>query len=1031
MKLQFKTQAYQTQAVEAVLDCFDGQPMAGSLSYKMDAGSARAGEYQGRRFDETMGFRNAELELDEQRLLENIRAVQLRQHLPRSERLDAFQSLKKGAFVADSAYTRKALANCRYQLDVEMETGTGKTYCYLKSIFALKVRYGWSKFIVVVPSVAIREGVYKTLQITAEHFQEQFRERAHFFIYDSRRLDQLELFASNAGISVMVINAQAFNARSQDARRIYERLDTFQSRKPIDVIRASRPILILDEPQKMEGDKTLASLKEFQPLFMLRYSATHRSRHNLIHRLDALDAYNQKLVKKIAVRGIAVRGLSGTGGYLYLESIDVSSQAPVARVELEMVSGSKVKRVIRRLRRGDSLFEISKEMRQYHGYLLSDIDARDGTIEFSNGERLRLGEARGDVSVEDLRRIQIRETIRAHLLREQQLYRHGVKVLSLFFIDTVSKYRDYAQADSKGEYARIFEQEYDELVAELESSLEPRYRQYLAGCSAERAHNGYFAIDNRSRRLVDVQAKGADKESDDSDAYDLILKDKEKLLSYAEPTRFIFSHSALREGWDNPNVFVICALKHSDSTISRRQEVGRGLRLAVNQLGERLDDPTTVHDLNVLTVVASESYQDFVVGLQGDMNAALVGRARVADKGYFTGKLLRNQAGQELLLTPDLAESIDFYLIQNAYVDRARNIQPLYQQQRDANSLAALPTELAEFAEPVQLLIASVYNPDLLPKPIDASTSGLNKRNDDNFHKAEFQRLWKRIHHKAFYRVDFCSDELVANSVAALDKELRVAELRYAIEHGEQRASVSHEQLRSGSSFVVKETATDYGSAAAPTGPRYDLIGEVTRRTKLKRETVARILMAIKPETFAQFQRNPEVFIAEVGRLVNEQKASAIISNLQYDLSGQCYGADIFPEAQSGLEPGQLGERLRKHIYQYVQTDSANERKFVQKLDASSEVVVYAKLPRGFKIPTPVGDYNPDWAIAFHEGAVKHIYFVAETKGSLSSLQMRKVEESKIECARRFFDRLNQNAENAGVHYDVVDSYEKLMEVVR
>ena len=449
---------------------------------------------------------------------------------------------------------------------------------------------------------------------------EEYNKRVRFFIYNSREPHHLEQFSSDGGINVMIINVQAFNATGKDARRIYEELDDFQSRKPIDVISSNRPIMILDEPQKMEGAKTLESLAKFQPLFMLRYSATHRTEHNKIYRLDALDAYNQKLVKKIAVRGITVRGLTGTNAYLYFDSIVISSGPPVARIEYEVKQQNGIKRMVRKFGKGDNLFDLSGKLEQYKGFIISDINANTDTVAFTNGVILEAGEATGDVNESTLRRIQIREAVKAHLEKELTLFPLGVKVLSLFFIDEVAKYRRYDDGvEQAGDYARMFEEEYQEALNDVPLLNDEAYRKYLNGIKVEKTHDGYFSIDKKSNRLVDPTVGSRSTEADDVDAYDLILKDKERLLSLKEPVRFIFSHSALSEGWDNPNVFVICTLKHSDSNIRKRQEVGRGLRLCVNQYGDRMDGGANIHDINLLTVVASESYKDFTAGLQKEI----------------------------------------------------------------------------------------------------------------------------------------------------------------------------------------------------------------------------------------------------------------------------------------------------------------------------------------------------------------------------------------------------------------------------
>ena len=1018
MKLKFKTQAYQTAAVQAVVDCFKGQPPASveAMGYRVDPGKAKTG--MDRLFSEA-GFKNADLSLSDATLLANIHDVQRAQNLPLSDVL---------------VKTKVAKVN----LDIEMETGTGKTYCYIKTIFELNKQYGWSKFIIVVPSIAIREGVAKSLQITAEHFLETYHKKARFFIYNSKQLHHLESFSSDAGINVMVINVQAFAARGADNRRIYDVLDDFQSRKPIDVISANRPILILDEPQKMEGAATLKSLEEFKALAVLRYSATHKTKHNKIHRLDALDAYNQKLVKKIAVRGISVKGLVGTAGYLYLQSIEISTKKPPeARVEFEQkLAGGNIKRVVRKLGKGDNLFDLSNGLDQYRdGFVVADINANTDTLSFTNGLEFTVGDAAGDVTEAALRRIQIREAIKAHFDKEQALFQQGVKVLTLYFIDEVVKYRDYAAPDEKGEYVRIFEEEYQLYLNEVLDQDETPYIKYLKGIPANKTHSGYFSIDKKSKRYVDpsVAARGEGL-SDDVDAYDLILKHKERLLSLSEPVRFIFSHSALREGWDNPNVFVICALKHSDNTISRRQEVGRGMRLSVNQSGDRMDHPATVHDVNVLTVVASESYKDFVAALQKDISESLSARPRVADKAFFTGKMVATTAGS-VAVTEDQATGIEFYLIQNGYVDKKRNVTEKYHQAKKDGTLAALPDELAPLGEQVFTLVDSVFSESQLPEIGDDRKPKKNPLNA-NFEKQEFKELWNRINRKAAYSVEFDSDELVQKAVTTLndkDAGLRVTPLQYTIQHGVQAAAVTYDGIMGGNAFELKASETETNRASIHSAVKYDLIGKLSEGTQLTRRTVFEILKGLNAAVFAQFKTNPESFIAEAVRLINEQKATVIIEHLAYDPVEDKFDLDIFTAGQTKQDFSNAVKTPKHHIYDFVLPDSGSkpERDFAEALEASAEVVVYAKLPRGFLIPTPVGDYNPDWAISFKEGAVKHIYFVAETKGSMSSMELREIERTKIKCARKFFEEMNRRFAPENVKYDVVDSFGKLMEVVK
>ncbi len=1009
MKLKFKVQEYQTRAVAAVADCFLGQPFQNGLQYRVDPGVSQGRQIVHAAFEE--GFRNADIALSREQLLKNIQAVQRSQNLEPSTSLN--ETVASGI-----------------NLDIEMETGTGKTYCYIKTIFELNQRYGWSKFVIVVPSIAIREGVYKSLSITADHFQEGYAKKARFFIYNSRSLHDLESFSSGSSIQVMVINIQAFNATGKDNRRIYDELDDFQSRRPIDVLSANRPILILDEPQKMEGDgkkedtKTGQALAKFKPLFILRYSATHKRQHDKVYRLDALDAFNQKLVKKISVRGITVKGLSGTGAYLYLDSIELSTGAPEARLEMEIRGVNRIKREIRRVNKGTNLFELSNELEEYQDFVVSDIDARTGEVHFTNGVVVTSGESIGDTTEANLRRIQIREAIKAHLEKERALFSRGIKVLTLFFIDEVAKYRDYTQPDERGDYARLFEEEYQACLLGQGLLLEPDYAAFLERDPVTKIHDGYFAIDKKSKRLVDPSTGARSDDTDDADAYDLILKNKERLLSRGEPVRFLFSHSALREGWDNPNVFVICTLKHGKNDISRRQEVGRGLRLSVDQSGDRMDHPSTVHQVNVLTVVTSESYTDFVTALQKDIRESLSQRPRHATAAYFTGKVIHTDDG-DLTVTPELANQLHRYLIKHDFVDQADAITQTYHEARERGDLPTLPPDLQPHAPGVIALIDSVFRDGMMPGITNERVPKVVNRANKNFERAEFQELWQRINHRSVYAVDFDSDELVKKAVRALERELHVSPLQYLVEHGTQADQATLDTLEANTAFVAGERRTDFVKDTIRSQVRYDLVGKLAEATQLRRETTARILTSIAGPVFAQFKTNPEDFLSKASRIVNEQKATVIVEHIAYHPREGRYDSKIFTDDKRDAEVGRAF-KAQRHILDYVFTDSDVERKFVEELDCAAEVVVYAKLPKGFFIPTPVGDYTPDWAVAFQANMVKHVFFVAETKGDLSSLQLREVERAKIECARKFFAKITEDK----VKYDVVNSYAKLRELV-
>ena len=1021
MKLQFKVQQYQTEAVDAVVEVFAGQPYADGVKYRIDPGRNSAPTLL-----EDAGLRNAEIALTQPQVLTNVHRVQQGRGLEPS--MDLKDPVRKSA--------------APINLDIEMETGTGKTYVYIKTIMELHKRYGWSKYIVVVPSIAIREGVKKSFDITAEHFQSLYGTKPRTFIYNSSRLHEVERFSSDSGVQVMIINIQAFNATGKDARRIYEVLDDFQSRKPIDVIAANRPILIIDEPQKIEGDakkpsKSLEALGLFNALFALRYSATHKIERTKVHRLDAVDAYNQKLVKKIAVRGITVKHLAGSSAYLYVDGLEIGkgTDFPKARVELEVQTAHGIKRQVKRLSQGMNLHDLSGGIEAYKGLFIRDVDANRDIIELSNGDIIGAGEVTEDVAEEQKRRIQIREVIRAHLDKERELFAQGIKALSLFFIDEVAKYRDYDREDTLGEYARVFEDEYEAVLADYLGQIDldeaaERYRQHVEAIPVRSTHEGYFSIDKKTGRSVDgkIAARGDFAgQSDDVDAYDLILKDKERLLSFEEPVRFIWSHSALREGWDNPNVFVMGMLKKSDNTTTRRQEIGRGLRLSVDQHGERMDNPITVHDINELTVVTDESYTEFVTALQREIIESLSARPRKASVDYFIGKQIKLADGSTTVLEKSVAQALYNHLIRHDYIDDDGLVTQAYKEARADGTLA---TPTAEALKPVidfvWPLVDALYLD--LPKPTDGRKPKKIPFNEANFKKREFQELWGRINHKAVYQVDFDSGELIKHCIRTLDKSLNVTVMQYLVEAGKQVVGLEVEQLEAGTGFKVSETKVEHSAVSAGSTVKYDLLGEIAEKTHLTRRTCAAILTGIHPGTFAKFKQNPEQFITEAARLVNEQKATVIVEHLTYDPLDNSYDSSIFTENQTAQDLSKAGEKLKKSVYEYVVTDSKVERSFVEQLDVSDEVVVYSKLPRGFFIPTPVGDYNPDWAIAFRDDTtkIKHVYFVAETKGSMSTLQLKGVENAKIECARKFFASLDSNA----VKYDVVTDYSELMQLV-
>ena len=853
---------------------------------------------------------NHEIELSDSQILANLQSVQ------------HDNGLKESDSLAGNIFT------------IEMETGTGKTYTYIKTIHELHKLYGWSKFIIVVPSIAIREGIFKTFEMTESHFMANSDyTRADYFIYDSANLSKINAFASDSGLKIMIINSQAFNARGQDARRIRMELDEFRSRKPLEVIAGVRPVLIIDEPQSVEGQKTKESLQEFNPLFTLRYSATPREYYNLVYKLDAVDAYKQKLVKRIKVTGISLGNISASGSYVYLRGIIKSKRDPVAQVEFDRrTSSGELKRVTKTLREGSDLYKESGELDEYKsGFIIKTIDGLNGTIEFLNGSLLNSGEVSGLLDDNELRRIQIRETIQAHLEKERQLYSMGVKVLSLFFIDEVSHYRKYNDDDdddedssTNGIFAKMFEEEYNEAVRNFQLEInDSGYAGYLASIEASRTHAGYFSIDKKNHVV--------NSKDNDTSAFDLIMKDKERLLSLGEPVRFIFSHSALREGWDNPNVFQICTLKNSTSDIRRRQEVGRGLRLSVNQDGDRMDESligADVQEVNELNVIASESYKTFSAGLQQEIAESL----------------------------PDYKGQV---VIRNA---RDRGVRV--------------------------------------------------KLDESKLSSPEFMELWRRINHRSVYSVDFNEDDFINESARDMDENLRVPQIVVNIETGTLKDDLTFE-----TKGVKAKMLRNPGKSIS-----YDLVGRLSKNTGLTRKVIVKILKKIERVKFSLFSVNPEVFISQATEIIKRNKAEFSSREIKYiPIENESYSAKIFGDLTlREISPDSLEDTHRTGLYDYAVCDSQVEKNFARDLDSSDDVALHVKLPNSFTITTPAGKYNPDWAVTFKGD--RNIYFVAETKGSTDTFQLKGSELAKIRCAREHFRALSQDTS-----YQVVAGFQDLI----
>jgi len=1009
MKLQFKNQQYQADATSAVVRCFEGQ----SKGFRKEITRR---ESIGRDLFEPETkvyeiFSNKKLELTANDILKNVQTLQKEQGLKIVDRLDGLN------------------------FTIEMETGTGKTYVYTKTMYELNKHYGWNKFIIMVPSVAIREGVHKSFEITAEHFQQIYGKKIRFSIYNTKNksnLINIKSFADTSNIEVIIMNYQAFARTSKESLKIYQKLDAIQSERPIDIIKRARPILIIDEPQRFgEKAEKIFTDREFDQLFTLRYSATHRRDFNKIYRLDAIDAYNQKLVKKIGVKGIEVVGNSGTNSYLFLDRIQISANKyPVAYLELEVKQKNGENKTIRQIKEKDNLFVLSNEMQQYKGFIVKEINGLTNKVSFSNGVELSVGQTIGHVDEEHVRRIQIRETIKSHIEKERIMFLKGIKVLSLFFIDKVIKYRDYTAPDQKGVYAKAFEEEYKQAISQL-NLFEEDYNKYLASHPVGDVHKGYFSIDKKGN-FVDSKEKKSEGGSDDESAYDLIMKNKEKLLSLGEPTRFIFSHSALREGWDNPNIFQICTLKHSQSTISKRQEIGRGLRICVNSHGDRMDSSVLegeFFDVNKLTVVASESYDSFARELQNEIVKSLSERPVKLTIDVLNDLVLNNGKGEKFVFDNQISMDFIFDLKTKGYVNESYQITDALIKDIE-NKKYKVPEKLKGFETQVAELMTKIYTTANFKATENENINNINEAilsPNENFAKKEFQALWGKIKVKTVYEVDFDSEELIKKSIESIDKDLSVKKILVHITSGEQEDKIDESSLKSGESMKKQKNITEKADSLLGF-LKYDLVAEITKGTNLTRRTIVKILQNLRVDTFHNFKVNPESFIRGVINLINSEKAVTLINNIVYSKTDQSYDDSIFTINNF---KGSLADNIlevKKHVHDYIKTDSKVEKDFAKALE-TEEVLVYAKLPRGqngFQIPTPLGNYSPDWAIVFDTDKFKYVYFIAETKGSMESLQLKEIEQKKISYAKKHFEALG----HTDIKYDVIDSYQALKDKI-
>ncbi len=964
MKLHFDPSLdYQHAAMEAVCDLFRGQEVCRTeftVTHKFLSGT-----------ENDLGIGNR-LQLLDDELLANLHTVQLRNGLAPSG------ALASGDFT------------------VEMETGTGKTYVYLRTIFELNRRYGFTKFVIVVPSVAIKEGVYKSLQITEEHFRGLYANAPfEYFLYDSSKLGQVRNFATSPNIQIMVVTVGAINKK--DVNNLYKDSEKTGGEKPIDLIRATRPILIVDEPQSVDGGlegRGKEALGAMNPLCTLRYSATHADKHHMVYRLDAVDAYEKRLVKQIEVASATVEA-GHNKPYVRLLSVRTQRGVVSARVELDVETRTGVQRQEITVQDGDMLNMLTgREL--YADCRIGEIRAARGSehmeLRVPGGEHfLRPGEAYGDVDLLAVRREMIRRTIKEHLDKEKRLRPQGIKVLSLFFVDTVDKYRRYNNDGNavKGPYALMFEEEYRRLANH------PDYNELFEGVdlsrAAEEVHNGYFSIDKKGG-WADTDENNQSNRDNAERAYSLIMRDKEKLLSLETPLKFIFSHSALREGWDNPNVFQICALRDIQTERERRQTIGRGLRLCVNQEGRRLHG----FDVNTLTVVAMESYEQFAENLQKEIEEDTGIRFGIVEPHQFAGVAVKGEAGQDAPMGFDVSRDVWEHLKARGYINAQGKVQDALR--------AALKDGTLSLPENVEAQRGSIT--EILHKLAgrlevkNADERRTVRTRETVLQSAEFKALWDRIKHKTTYRVQFDNEKLVGECIRALREAPPVTRTRLQWRKADiaiGQAGVDATERAGAATVVLNEEDMELP----------DLLTELQDRTQLTRRSICRIL--VESLRLHDFLKNPQQFIEIAAEAVNRCKRLALVDGIKYQrLGDECYYAqELFTEKELTGYLKNLLTDTRKSVYEHVVYDSETERRFADEMEKNEAIKVYAKLPGWFQVPTPLGSYNPDWAVLVEVDGAERLYFVVETKSSLFTDDLRDRESAKIACGKAHFEALS------------------------
>ena len=996
MKIQFDANlGYQKQAIESVTGVFAGQEICQTNFTVAPLQSWEEDSLFYGKEENTLGIGNRLRLLDED-IHANIRKIQLENGLPPSELFESKDGI---------------------HLSVEMETGTGKTYVYLRTIFEMNRLYGFTKFIIVVPSIAIKEGVQKSLEITATHFKELY-ENVTFdhFTYDSNKLSDVRSFATSPDIQVMVINIDAFRKSFSDPEKenkaniIHRAHDRMTGAKPIEFIQQTSPIVIVDEPQSVDTTaKSKDAIASLNPMCTLRYSATHVEKHHMLYKLDSVDAYDQKLVKQIEVAGIEVKD-GHNKAYIRLLSVNNKKSPLTAKIEIDSRNKSGgIQRKVVTVTGGadllDSKYSGGRDV--YDGYIIDDIYCEQGNeyISFtSKPEILKLGQAIGEVDPDEYKRLQIRKTIEEHLDKEVRLRPQGIKVLSLFFIDKVANYRGYDKEGNaqKGKFALMFEAEYKK------ASRKPKYNQLFEGADldtvAEGVHNGYFAIDKKKDSSGKEMVKDSSgKAVADESAYNLIMKDKEKLLSFDSKLKFIFSHSALKEGWDNPNVFQICTLNETNSVIKKRQEIGRGLRICVNQEGERVHG----FEVNTLTVMANESYEQFAEQLQKEIELEEGIKFGVVEQHLFANIVVPVDEYRHEYLGVEASKKLWDYLKNAGHIDSKGKVQDSLKTALKSGELE-LPDEFKAQAPQIAAVLKKVSGNLNIKNHDDKKQVALNKA---VFLSAEFKELWDRIKYKTTFRVDFDVDALITTCAEEIRTNLQVGKARFIYRKSKvdiDRGGVHVEQ--------------DAGVASTYDSKSFelpDLITYLQNETNLTRRTIVKIING--SGRLESFKNNPQKFIEQVSNIIQKQMRLFVVGGIKYHKIGddQFYAQELFSDNELF---GYLQKNMvesDKSVFDHVVYDSDVELEFAKSFEKSDDIKLYAKLPDWFKIETPLGTYNPDWAVMIEADGKEKLYFVVETKGSLFSDALRPIEQAKIACGKEHFKALGSDVE-----FSVTNSFE-------